>query len=147
MTSQNPGCPLPLAVTGQPTHASRSREFPDSRENSRECGETSDHFGAFRRFWRPFALQFQCAADNSLLYTQQRIFVAGSGNDSPEQGKTGIAPPIDFRAWSIRLAESVRNASDLILRSAFRCVSKDGRESIPCIPPSRRPPKRAASSG
>ena len=37
----------------------------------------------------------------------------------------------------------VRKNSDLILRSAFRRVSKDGRESLPCFHPSRRAQERA----
>jgi len=37
----------------------------------------------------------------------------------------------------------VKNNSDLILRSAFWRVSKDGRESVPCVHPSRRAQERA----
>jgi len=34
----------------------------------------SGHFGTFRAFWRPFALQFQSAADDSLFCTEQGTF-------------------------------------------------------------------------
>jgi hypothetical protein len=37
-------------------------------------------------FWRRFALQFQRAADDSLLCMEQGILVAGSGKFSSEQG-------------------------------------------------------------
>jgi hypothetical protein len=43
------------------------------------------------------------------------------------------------------VAQRLRNNSDLILRSAFRRVSKDGRESMPCIDPSRRAAKMRRS--
>jgi hypothetical protein len=48
----------------------------------------SGHFGAFRGFRRPFALQFQCAADDSLLRTEQAISSPGAGNFSPEEGNS-----------------------------------------------------------
>jgi hypothetical protein len=46
----------------------------------------SGHFGAFRWLRRPFALQFQHAADDSLLRAEQRIFSSRTGNFSPKQG-------------------------------------------------------------
>jgi hypothetical protein len=37
-------------------------------------------------FWRPFALQFQCAGDNSLFCTEQAIVSLEQGNHFLEQG-------------------------------------------------------------
>jgi hypothetical protein len=48
----------------------------------------SGHFGAFRGFQRPFVLQFQCAADNSLLCTEHGISWPRTGNFSPEEGNS-----------------------------------------------------------
>jgi len=42
--------------------------------------------GLLGRFWEPVAERIQPLVANSLLLRKQRIFVAGSGNDSPEQG-------------------------------------------------------------
>jgi hypothetical protein len=46
----------------------------------------SGYFAPFRRFWPLFALQFQCAAINSLFHTEQGIAYPGTGNFSPKQG-------------------------------------------------------------
>src|ERR1700719_334877 len=62
------------------------RQFPGNRENSRELLKFQAISALSAAYWRPFALQFQCAADDSLLCTEQRIFVAGSGNVWSEQG-------------------------------------------------------------
>ena len=48
----------------------------------------SGHFGAFRGFRRPFVLQFQCDADDSLLRTEQAISSPQAGNFSPKQGNS-----------------------------------------------------------
>ena len=61
-------------------------EFPDSREISRESLKISPDSGLLGRFWEPVAERIQPLVANSLLLRKQRIFVAGSGNDSPEQG-------------------------------------------------------------
>jgi hypothetical protein len=46
----------------------------------------SPYSGLLGRFWEPVAERIQPLVANSLLLRKQRIFVAGSGNDSPEQG-------------------------------------------------------------
>jgi hypothetical protein len=46
----------------------------------------SGHFGTFRAFWRPFALQFQSAADDSLFCTEQGNSSRRTGNFSPKTG-------------------------------------------------------------
>jgi hypothetical protein len=58
-------------------------EFPENRENNREFSEIPAVSAVSAGFWRPFALQFQGAADDSLFCTEQRICFAEQGGVHP----------------------------------------------------------------
>jgi hypothetical protein len=57
-------------------------EFPENRENNREFSQIPAVSAVSAGFWRPFALQFQGSADDSLFCMKQRICFAGTGNSS-----------------------------------------------------------------
>jgi hypothetical protein len=61
-------------------------EFPENRENNREFSEIPAVSAVSAGFWRPFALQIQDSADDSLFCTEQRICFAGTGNSSAGAG-------------------------------------------------------------
>jgi hypothetical protein len=68
---------------GRPARNGPRLELPENRENNREMLKISGYFALSARLRRPFTLQFQRAAGDSLLRIEQAFCPPRTGIFSP----------------------------------------------------------------